>query len=100
MVSRDASIVFVVSSRHGDCGVRDRFLVERLVVATGQRVELWAGEDAYPILEEGADGALYIQAGDETRRFPDLGAAGDAGHQVLRPGVGLTGSAHDVNPYC
>jgi len=98
--ARDASVVFVVTSRHGDCGSRDRFLVERLVVETGQRVELWAGEDAYPILEEGADGALYIQAGDETRRFPDLGATGAAGHRTLRPGLGLTSSAHDVNPYC
>ncbi len=98
MLSRDASVTFIVTSRHGDCGSRDRFLVERL--AAGQRVELWAGEDAYPILEEGADGALYIQAGDETRRFPDLGATGAAGQQTLRPGLGLTSSAHDVNPYC
>lgn len=97
MPSSAPGIVYVVTSRHGDCGTRDRFLVERLVPATGERRELWAGDDAYPILEEGADGALYIQAGDETRRFADHGAGNP---EVLWPGLGLTSGAADVNPYC
>lgn len=100
VISREPAIVYVLTRRHGECGTHDRFLVERMSVASGERLELWAGEDAYPIVEEGADGALYIQAGEETRRFPDLGAVGSAAHEVLWPGFGLTSSASDVNPYC
>jgi hypothetical protein len=89
-------VVLVVTERRGECEVRDRHEVERMVLSTGERTVVHAG-DGYAIIEEGTDGALYIQVGDDLHRFPNLGSGTG---EVLWPGLGITSMANDFNPNC
>jgi len=93
----DPDVLLVLTSRHGDCGMRDRYRIERVVASTGARTVLLEGRDGYPIIEEGPDGSLYIQVGDTMRRFPDQGAGAAAN---MPAGLGLTAAPFDFNPYC
>lgn len=91
----DPDVLLLVTYHHGDCGVTDHFVLERLVISTGARAAV-LDANGYPIVEDfGA--LLFVQVGATLRLFPDLGA-GPA--TTVRAGLGLTSMANDYNPYC
>lgn len=97
VTSSDPDVIWIITGEHGDCGVRDHYRVEHMVLSTGARTEVQAGVDGYVEIEEGSDGALYLQVHDTLWRFPDRGRG--PGEQ-LWPGLGITSMANDFNPYC
>jgi len=93
----DASVAFAVSSRWGDCGFRDRYVIDR--VERSGVVTRIAGGAGQPHLELGLDGAVYLQVGAELRRWPAATSAASAS-EVLPTGFGLSSQPDDFNPYC
>jgi|GEM_PF-3203622 len=93
----DPDVVWIDTSERGYCESRDWYRIERMVVSTGERIEVSSGRDGYAVLEEGTDGALYLQVHDTLYRFDDRGAGP---REDVWPGLGITSMANDFNPYC
>jgi len=94
----DARVAFAISSRWGDCGFRDRYVIDRVERAGGAVTRMAAGE-GQPHLEVGSDGAIYLQVGAELRRWPSATSA-TSESEVLPAGLGLSSQPDDFNPYC
>jgi len=97
-VTRDASVAFAISSRWGDCGLRDRYVIDRVERAGGAVTRMAAGE-GQPHLEVGSDGAVYLQVGAELRRWPSASSE-PSESEVLPTGIWLSSQPDDFNPYC
>ncbi|MCB9612796.1 MAG: tetratricopeptide repeat protein [Sandaracinus sp.] len=86
----------VLAADWGDCGAPDRYTLEVVDVAAGRSVrEIEGRGQVHPML--GRDGALYLQVGDELRRFADPRV--DVS-EPLPAGLGITSRPIDSNPYC
>lgn len=93
----DPDVVWIDTGEHGNCGSPDWYRVERMVVSTGERTEVLSGRDGYAEMEEGSDGALYLQVHDTLYRFGDRGSGP---REDVWPGLGISSMVSDFNPYC
>jgi hypothetical protein len=89
-------VAIAISASSGNCGVRDRYVVDRVDLASRSVTRLAEG-DGQPHVEIGPDGAVYLQLDHRLQRLSAIGA----GEAVdVRAGLVLTSVPNDYNPYC
>lgn len=100
-VESEGGLAVVLSSRGGDCGTPDSYVLS--VVDMDTRAVLWTRESNGHAAFRLHEGALFLQTWDarrvleETRSFED--ARRDAS-QSLPSGFGVDMGPLDFNPYC
>lgn len=95
-VDEASGVVLVIASRSGDCGLRDRYAIDRVDLRSGE-VDLLDEGDGQVIVDVGLDGALYLQVGARVRRFATPRAQQS---EALPRGVQLSTQPVDFNPHC
>jgi hypothetical protein len=95
-VDQEAGIAVVASGRWGDCGYRDRYVVDVVDLRARTSRRLLEGEGQVHV-EIGPDKALYVQLLDGVRRYAD--PRSDR-FDRLPDGLGISSAPWDGNPYC